>query len=161
MAEEKEDDWHELRSKWSNMVSRKRVETKKLLLSVAVLILASVSILVAFYYFDYFAFPTYGNVDAAIMGMVGSEGNATASLSGLPAGRCYWIRPTYNESGHFVEVIEYDAESQCLGVVTNKTVLRLESALNIGTRDCVCGDSSYTMEKTLDRHGINLKLTAR
>jgi len=157
-----DEEWKKLKGKYGVKPQTKKPISKRKLSVLIVLPVLCLSILAIFLYFFYFALPVYSDVNAAVASIISSEvGDARYSLSGLPSGRCYWIRPMYNESGHFVEIIEYRAESVCIGVTTNKTVLHLASALNIVASDCICGNNSYTMEKTLDKYGINLKLVAK
>jgi len=100
-------------------------------------------------------------VNGAVAEMIASDKDVRYSLAGLPSERCYWLRPMYNETGHFVEIIEYRAEDRCVGMITNKTVLHLDSALNIGTSDCICSNKGYTMTKTLNEYGIYLKMVEK
>jgi len=134
--------------------------SKKLLIVIGLVILCSFALFV-FLYLGYFTRPVYNDVNEAISDIVASKKGVKYSLTDLPAGKCYWIRPGYNEEGHFVEIIEYDSEDSCIGMTTNYTFILLESALNIGTTDCICSKNSYTISKKLSTYGIDLDVVLK
>lgn len=166
MAKEDEE-WERLKEKWLKEEikppeERKKIQLPKLntkvLIAVGLVVLCSSTLFVFLKYFNFFTLVVYNDVNEVLGDVIASERNVKYSLSGLPAGHCYWVRPMYNESGYFVEIIEYRSEDSCIGVITNKTVLHLDSALNIGTSDCICSKNDYTVSKTLNEYGIYLRM---
>jgi len=161
MAKEDEE-WERLKEKYGVRPERtKKPMSKAKLSAIFGIIVLCCSALLLFVYFNYFAIVVYNDVNGAVAEMIASDKDVKYSLSDLPAGRCYWVRPMYNESGHFVEIIEYRAEDKCIGVMTNKTVLKLDSAFNVVTNDCICSKNSYIISNELSEYGIDLKMVLK
>lgn len=160
----KEDKWEKLYEKYMGMPERTKtpVPAKKVL-TIAGLAVACVSILFLFYFFNYFALPMYDNVNAAVMSMVTSDGSVKLGLSGLPAERCYWIRPTY-DGRYLLEVKVYESRNysqKCIGTPINTTVLTLDYPIDIaGDTDCVCGENRYWLDKMFENDRLQIKITS-
>jgi len=60
---------------------------------------------------------------------------------------CYWIRPTFNETGYYLEILEYDTEfGECVGVIRSKNLIPLSEKMVMHSPGCVC-NGQYILER--------------
>jgi len=179
MPEEKK--WDKLRNKWK---TKKKVKEQKppvrmkeiayrlknytiVLLMIAVPLSIGVMILL----YQSLTTPVYNDVETAVEDMfslgdvatggAAADSDVTYSLSKLPTGHCYWVRPTYNGTHSIIELIDYNSEDSCSGIPVDTSTFVLDTTLNIETDDCICSKDKLKIIKSLNDYGISLKIVER
>ena len=125
---------------------------KKRILVAVILILVLISAYSI--YSNYFSKQTYSDLKDLLIEAIEGDSSVEYILSDLQEDKCYWIRPMYNSGEHYVELIEYSSNDSCMGPIENKTTIKLDSALNMGSKDCLCGNDNYKIIKTVNEDGI-------
>lgn len=78
-------------------------------------------------------------------------------LTNIPKENCYWVRYTYSDKGHVLEIREYKSPNKdCYGELVNVTEIPLKSGANIGgDTSCICGGKDYVIKKIESSAGID------
>jgi len=60
---------------------------------------------------------------------------------------CYWIRPSFNETGDYLDIQEYDTKyGECVGSVKSKTSIPIDEKIVMYSPGCVC-NGKYLLER--------------